>query len=358
MALAAAVLVFGALLVAPAFGIHLPVIDFFHGEQATPHIVRDFSTLSSGAPPGMDPGVIAGETRRVETASVGGRAYTLWVAPTRSGGLCYEWTDFGGGCDRLGTTPLDVVWAGTEMISVHVSAAYVDRVEIRFADGTTAQPEIAWVSAPINAGFFLYAFNAEQQQPGHEVSSVVALDKDGNVVTEQTTPGRPEKPAVPPPDALISQKTDAFSAPTPHGDAVIWQAPTRYEGKCAWLEFEGKLAPIAPCQPKGYDWNEGLISGFYPTADAVLFFGTAADRYQQIALVYQDGDTTSITPRNHVFVVAIPDEHFQPGHQVERIEARGPDGGLILSAPFSPGHEGTAGCSQVVPVSLGDQCSG
>ena len=354
-----AVLLVGALLVAPAFGFHVPGLDFFHGEQAPPRVVHEFSQLGVGAPPGMDPNVVAGDTRKVETVRVSGSVQTLWVAPTRAGGLCYVWTDLGGGCDRLGTTPLDIGWSigggGADKISGHVSAAYVDRVEIRFADGTTVTPEITWVSAPINAGFFRSVFSADQQRPGHEVRSVVAFDKDGNVVTEEAAPGTAREPVAPSPDALVSQKSVAFTAKTSHGDAVIWQAPTRYEGKCAWLQFEGKVAAIAPCQAKGYDWNEGRSTGFYPTVDAVLFFGTAADRYAEIDIVYQDGDVTRIIPQNHVFVAAIPEQHFAPGHQVERIESRGVDGQLIPSATYSPQPTSSNGCPQFVPIPPGGQ---
>jgi hypothetical protein len=357
-----AVLLVGALLVAPAFGFHVPGLDFFHGEQAPPRVVHEFSQLGVGAPPGMDPNVIAGDTRKVETVRVSGSVQTLWVAPTRAGGLCYEWTDLGGGCDRHGTTPLGIGWSigggGADKISGHVSAAYVDHVEIRFADATTVTPEITWVSAPINAGFFRYVFSADQRRPGYEVRSVVAFDKDGNVVTEEAAPGTASKPVAPSPDALVSQKSVAFTATTARGDAVIWQAPTRYEGKCAWLEFEGKVVPIAPCQAKGYDWNEGLSTGFYPTVDGVLFFGTAADRYEQIDIVYQDGDVTQITPQNHVFVAAIPEQHFAAGHQVERIESRGVDGQVIPSATYTPQPTSRNGCSQFVPIQPGQRCEG
>jgi hypothetical protein len=154
----------------------------------------------------------------------------------------------------------------------------------------------------------------------------------------------------------VSQKKAVFTAVTPRGDAVIWQAPTRYEGKCVWLEFEGKDAPIAPCQPKGYDWNEGRLTGFYPTEDSVLFVGTAADRYPEIDIVYQDGDVTQITPQNHVFVAAIPEQHFAVGHQVERIESRGADGQIMPSATYTPKPTSSNGCSQFVPIPPGGQC--
>ena len=82
-----------ALLVAPAFGLGRGVLPFFGAEKAPQPVVLDFTSLfSTGAPPGMDPGVIASETRKVGVWQFEGKVHTLWVAPTREGGFCFEWT--------------------------------------------------------------------------------------------------------------------------------------------------------------------------------------------------------------------------------------------------------------------------
>ena len=106
LALAAIVVAF--LLVAPAVGIRIPALDFWSAEKAPPKVVQDFESLGEGAPPGMDPGAIPGETRKV---SLPDRS-TSWVAPTKHGGFCTLGTR-SGGCDKLGTWPLGVTWAAS-----------------------------------------------------------------------------------------------------------------------------------------------------------------------------------------------------------------------------------------------------
>src|SRR5439155_17700368 len=91
-----------------AFTFGLPVLDFGQAEKAPPEsrVVKNFALLDQGAPRGMATDVIPNETRKVATFG----DETLWVAPTSQGGFC---TDLGGegGCDRLGTVPLNVSWA-------------------------------------------------------------------------------------------------------------------------------------------------------------------------------------------------------------------------------------------------------
>src|SRR5439155_23421214 len=83
----AVVLAIVALIAAPALALRFGVIDFSNAEPASPHVVKQFFSLSEGAPKGMDPQAIPNQTRRV--GEIGG--HTLWVAPTKPGGLCYVW---------------------------------------------------------------------------------------------------------------------------------------------------------------------------------------------------------------------------------------------------------------------------
>lgn len=61
------VAVLAALVAAPAFGLHEPILSFFSGERAPKPVQVDFASLDEGAPEGMAPGVIAAETRQVAT---------------------------------------------------------------------------------------------------------------------------------------------------------------------------------------------------------------------------------------------------------------------------------------------------
>jgi len=80
-----------ALLVAPALGLGIPGIDFFQAEKAPPEVVKQFADLAVGAPAGMDPQAIPGETRKVAVVTLSDGPHTLWVAPTKAGGLCEAW---------------------------------------------------------------------------------------------------------------------------------------------------------------------------------------------------------------------------------------------------------------------------
>jgi hypothetical protein len=252
------VLAVAVVVVAPALGLRLGWIDFFHAEHAPPAVVKDFGSLSQGAPPGMDPGAIAGETRKVMTMSFSGRQHSLFVAPTAAGGLCFEWTQDMGGCDRNGDVPLAVSWGAPAvdsgppstpkdfgMVEGHVHAPWVDGVEIRLSDGSTAQPELTWVSPPIDAGFFVY-----QAPKGLTIRSVVAT-KDGEAVDADNFGSGvdPFTEAAPSPYADLSKRRVVESIETDAGRATVWSAPTKTDEVCTWLEVGNLRRNLIPCLP-------------------------------------------------------------------------------------------------------------
>jgi hypothetical protein len=129
----------------PASGLHEPIIDFVTGEPAPERVRRDFALFDSGAPPGMAPGAIPGETRRIMSVRLSNGQHTLWVAPTEAGGYCEYWSGMTAGCDRLGTVPLGATFGGNPfVITGHADADYVDSVELRFGDETVEQAHLTW----------------------------------------------------------------------------------------------------------------------------------------------------------------------------------------------------------------------
>jgi hypothetical protein len=362
LAVAIALGVVGAVIFGgPALGIGLPGLDFWHASKAPSKVVRDFATLGTGAPAGMDPEVVSGEARQVETVQLSRGQHTLWVAPTTSGGYCLTWSGFGGGCDRLGTFPLTVFWhsgaaGGSALVSGTISSRYADSVAIRFVDGRVVQPPVVWVSEPINQGFFIYEFDSAELQNDHRVSSIAALDRAGQLVTRESAPDTPGAyPIAPPVDAVTSQKQALIVVSTAAGAATVYRAPTRYDGFCAWLNIEGSDIPFAPCQPSGYDWGDGFTSTSYATHNAVLFLGTAGDRYHEIDLIYADGQTSRITPKQHLFLFSIPREHLTHGHQAVAAEARDLAGAVIPNTRFSVPSDGA--CHGVLPLATGETCA-
>ena len=138
-----------ALLATPAFGIRGLISDLFgrknvhfNGQQAPLPVKRDFSDLSLGAPPGMDPGAIASQARKVATFRIDGKAHVLWVAPTRSGGFCETFTDMFGGCRKSRTPPkryqrergavnpflLGLTWMGSPTFRLPIYSSPIARI--------------------------------------------------------------------------------------------------------------------------------------------------------------------------------------------------------------------------------------
>lgn len=283
-----------------AFTFGLPVLDFGQAEKAPPgsRVVKNFAVLDQGAPRGMATDVIPNETRKVTTFG----QETLWVAPTRQGGFC---TDLGGagGCDRLGTVPLNVNWAiersGTDpfsdksfdglpvvdQLSGYVNARWADALEIRFEDGDVLMPRVIWVSKPIEAGFFVQRIPDAHRQAGHLISAVVALDRDGKLIRTESL-GR-NRSTAPPADAILDQAKQVALIETSSGPVVLRAAPTRYEGRCVWLEFGDDTIPVVPCLPKGYEHQAALVLALHSLGGRLILAGECG--YSAIEFLHQDG---------------------------------------------------------------------
>jgi hypothetical protein len=280
LVIALAVLVGG-----PALALQLGVIDFGSAEHAPPRVVHDFSTLSSGAPPGMDPGVVAKDTRQIR---IGDRL--LWIAPTRPGGLCDGWDRGSGGCDKLGAVPLSVSWLGKSSPSGHdfvavegfAHARWIDAVEVRLDDGTRVRPSMTWISKPIDAGFFRYTAPS-----GRDVVSVVGLH-DGEAVTGEDSSMRPG----PHPYARLDERRRIASLDTADGPVQLWSAPTKTDGRCVWLEFEGHERGVVPCLPAGYERQAGLAVGVYELGGVDVLAGECG--YRAVELVHLDGSVRTV----------------------------------------------------------------
>ena len=299
-----------------AFGLRVLVFGQAQKAPAGSRVFKTFSEFDLGAPPGMETGVIPNETRKV--AMFGDK--TLWVAPTSQGGFCTLLTESAGGCDRLGTVPLGVTWSappGTsppsrnrygawvlnEMIG-HVNARWAHSVEIRFQDGDVIRPQIVWVSEPIDAGFFVEHVPAEHQQPGHLIAAVVAVDRAGELVASQSF--GPDRSAAPPPDAILDQAKQLAAIETNAGQAVLRTAPTRYSGRCTWLELAGKATPVVPCLPKGYEHQQALAYAVHSLGGRLILAGECG--YSAVELLHRDGDARRVECTDGVAFAALSAE--------------------------------------------------
>ena len=188
--LAAAALVAAIVAATPAWALVRQVLPFWNRPTAPQSVQVQFSSLNLGAPPGMNPRAVSGETREVGEFSFGGSTRTLWVAPAKNGGFCSLWLPGGGGGCSTSGRPLStgaLLRLGVpEWINGDAITPTVSDVVIRFSDGGAVHPRIVWVSAPIDAGFFAYDVPAGEQTAQRHVTAVDAYDRQGALVKHQT----------------------------------------------------------------------------------------------------------------------------------------------------------------------------
>jgi hypothetical protein len=293
--LAAGVVV--ALVGVPALAVGFGVIDFQSSEPAPPRVVKDFASLSEAAPPGMDPAVLADQARQLTVSG-----HTLWIAPTRPGGLCYGWDGGSGGCDKLGTVPLGLSWLGGSMrvapdassvrrfsaVEGFAHAHWIDAVDVRLEDGTTVRPRLTWISEPIDAGFFYYV-----APKGHEVVGVVGF-RDGEAVASEQIGAIP----LPHPYARLADRRELDEISTDAGPVRLWAAPTETDGRCVWLEFQGDERAVTPCLPRGYEREVGLAFALHKFGDTPILFGQCG--YTAVELTGLNGTSRRVSCRDGV----------------------------------------------------------
>jgi hypothetical protein len=169
-----------AAVAASAIGLSLPSllgVGFGGGGSGAP---RELAEFDLGAPASLPPDAIAWQSRLITSVRLRDGKHTLYVAPTTHGGYCYQWTGDGiGGCAELRKGPLAASWGRSQVVGV-ISASVVSSVKITFTDGTSVEPPIAWVSSPIDAGFFLYDI------PAGKIVQEVSGDDDGRTLSQVT----------------------------------------------------------------------------------------------------------------------------------------------------------------------------
>jgi hypothetical protein len=204
LALAAAGVV-GALIITPALGIRGAIFDLFgrndvafvDAPSAGSVVKRDFADMSSGAPKGMDPQVVPGQTRLAGTFQFGASARRLWVAPTTNGSFCYLIEGISGGCHALQAHPAAIAPDGgfvlrageaepaMDVLAGKVFGSTARTLLLTFEDGNRMSLPFIYVSPPINAGFFAFKPTARQQVAGHRPTELLLVEPDGKTIARR-----------------------------------------------------------------------------------------------------------------------------------------------------------------------------
>jgi hypothetical protein len=373
----------------PALGLQRVVVDWFSAEPAPERVQVDFDQLGVGAPrEDWGPQVVPNSARKVMESDVGGQRRILWVAPTKKGGYCFLWTDFLGGCaadpnspipDRAGPNDVRPELLGVTSVSTgnrgiriivggHLHADLgddLDRLTVEFADGTATQVPFVWVSAPIDAGFYIYEIPAEHRRVGHQATAVVARDGDGHVLARQTFELiRPEdvmrnvrlpdgQTAEVPPNAVVERSRKLIDFDSQTGNRVaLWLIP-RDDGRYCYAYNRGGGCPQGPLD---LTMVAGLQGG-----STVLFTGQVRPLVAAVELRYQDGqverltpvEVERLTPAEGFLLYEIPATHYPQGRRLKAAIALDANGRELDRHQFDTHMIGIYPCEKPIDVGKG-----
>jgi hypothetical protein len=176
----------------------------------------------------------------------------------KQGGFCYEWSKLIGSCHAThnpGFPPTSFEVSGIldrrgiTVLGGSFTRAAVARIVIAYADGRRTEIRFVWITAPINAGFFLYRIPDAHQRQGHLPVAITLLDSSNRVIDRQTIFDRPPPSHVSahlvrrriagygsmmvPAKAEFSKRRRLFTWRAPDGAHIgLWTAPERGGGTC------------------------------------------------------------------------------------------------------------------------------
>jgi hypothetical protein len=355
--LAVAALAFAALVVAvvaTAYALGHPIVRFSDAPRAQSKTFVDFfGRMTVFVPRGSS--VMPREARRIVTLN----SHTLLVAPTANGGFCFTWgVNEGASCQQRTPHP-SASWAG---LSKHDSLfaiegtfpqAAVERVALRYADGTATDIPFVWVTRPIASAFYFFAIPEAHQVRGHQPVRLTFLDAAGAPVASQTVQGIVSPQHVisyklvhhqvagypqltVPAGAVWAKRRQLFTWTAPTGTRVgLWVAPRRGGGECYWTNIHTGCSDDQPFWPK-------LRKG----KGYVVLCCTIDPKATRVDALFQDGDRVTLAPKNGYLVWPIPRRHFAPGHRLDGLVTYHGNGDRWLAIHIPPGVRGLYPCAR------------
>jgi len=359
--------------VASAYATGHPIIDFGTADKAPSKDVAVIGSADKGVPEGTGPGVIAEQAREIPGLSIDGKPYEISVAPTRDGGFCISFPQHGGATipciandaqrRRMGNMSLamsaDGDW-GPFWIGGIFLEREGERLEVVRADGSSDDIPFVWVTAPINAGFFVLKVSNEDRVNGRGPVSVALFDRDGILIERQSIldplaqtgrmktvdlPGYPNLTV--PVDAIWEKRRQLFDLRAENGARVgFWVAPTRDGRTCVWGSISvgcfhpGQVEKSSPLEllrvvgmPAGGDSQVAL-------GDRV---GTGVAR---VEARFEDGDKVELIPKEGYLIWPIPSRHNSRGHRIEELVGYDAGGDVFAEKHMSTTMPGMYPCDK------------
>ncbi len=328
--------------VASAYALGHPIVDFKKAPKGTKKIVNDFGSLEVGAPPGMAPGVLPQQARRITAVAIDGKSHVLWVAPTKKGGFCEQWSHSYGGCraDRhdpsahqIGLTLLDASHnSGVAVLGGTFFQSNGERLEVSYADGATAEIPFVWVTAPIAAGFFLYRVPDAHRVRAARPIAVTLFDGAGNVVErapvidvaagERAEVGhrvRGYPPLSVPANAEWAKRQQLFALRADDGARIgLWIAPEQGGGVCYWTNQSLGCTRVGP---RFFGAPVPLALGFQGGGKHVTLCCMVGAHVARVEARFEDDDRVELIPKRGYLIWPIPSRHYPLGHRLEQLVA-------------------------------------
>jgi hypothetical protein len=375
----AATAALAALVTAVAFGWPKTFVDFFTSPPAPQKVKNLFGSFNVGAPPGMNPHAIPGQARKIMTARFDANSrrgdhptlHTLYVAPKKGGGFCELWTNAGGGCapaksprttaESRAAGPLGLSWFSADggyplVVDGWARAGATTTVEASFADRTQVTLPVTWVSAPINAGFFVYSVPAVHRNRAKALRLVVALDAKGRVIGRERFPlvkradedvpqTLPDGTRVSLPrsaEAARARKIISFRA-TDGSTVYLWVMPRLGGGDCyvSNQSFGCHIPRFVTHEPA---FGGGLLGG----STRILFFGQVKPDVAVIELRYQNGTSERLTPIDGFVLHEITPAHYGRGTRLVAAVAFDRNGKRLATQRFRAQEPAVYPCKKPV----------
>jgi len=185
-----------ALVAIPALALGSRVLIFENATPAPGPVVEEFNSLDKEAPPGLAPHPLPAEARQVMTTALSdGQTSILWVSPSADGGYCLYVAPPGAGPGCTGRVkPLS--WGvvapqglkGTVVIYGSALSRDATSVELKYKDGSSARFIVVYVTAPIDAAFFMFQLPADDLAKGKQPTQLNLLSAEGKVLSTDDGP--------------------------------------------------------------------------------------------------------------------------------------------------------------------------
>jgi hypothetical protein len=354
---------------APALAFRSEIIDFFTASHAPNDVVVYFNKMEAyeSAPPGVAPGVLPAQARRITSVRVGDRTSVLYVAPTKRGGFCALWTSsYAPTClaerARTGSSRYALTrWSsmdpalGIDTIEAEVFVRDATAT-LLYADGAATVIPYVWVTTPIRTGFFLYAVPAGRRL-GKTRPVALTIATEGKTVFRQAIEDFSDMPRMvdhrdrwgqsiqTSREAVWSKRRLLFSFMLRDGQLIEqWVMPSRAgtSRRC----FAGTTS--SGCEPAvltGSPVQLRLFGGGRGGA-SVLLTGEVARTVGSIQLRFQDGSRVTIEPKEGFVLAKLASNHYGLGRRL--VSAIGLDKSLkpVGSTTFQPAQPDVYPCTK------------